>query len=86
MYLHIYFNEAKAVDEKISYNKMLDAFEEELFSEKRNPEHEKHYARYYNITTTPVRGVQITPKQEAIDDAEKLWLFCSDEQQHQRSL
>jgi len=71
MYLHIYFNEAKAVDDKISFNKMLDAFEDELFSGKRNPEHEKHYAKYYNINTTPVRGLQVTPKQEAIDEAEK---------------
>jgi len=71
MYLHLYFNEAKAVDDKISFNKMLDAFEEELFSGKRNPEHEKQYARYYDINTTPVRGVQLTLKQEAIDAAEK---------------
>ena len=71
LYLHIYFNEAKAVDDKISFNKMLDALEEELFSGNRNPEHEKQYAKYYNINTTPVRGLQVTPKQEAIDDAEK---------------
>ena len=71
MYLHLYFNEAKAVEDKISFNKMLDAFEEELCSGKRNPEHEKQYVKYYDINTTPVRGTQLTPKQEAINEAEK---------------
>lgn len=71
MYIHIYFNEAKAAEDKISFNKMLDALEEELLLGKRNPEHEKQYAKYYDINTTPVRGIQLTPKQEAIDEAEK---------------
>jgi transposase len=71
MYLHIYFNGAKTVEDKISFNKMLDALEEELLLGNRNPEHEKQYAKYYGINTTPVRGIQLTPKQEAIDEAEE---------------
>jgi len=71
MYLHIYFNEAKAVEDKISFNSMLDFLEEELLSGKHNPEHEKQYTKYYDIQTTPVRGMHLTPKQTAIDEAEK---------------
>jgi len=75
MYLHLYFNEAQAVEDKISFNKMLDGFEEELLSGKRNPNHEKQYAKYYDFNTTPARGIQLVPKQEAIDEAEKNYGF-----------
>jgi transposase len=75
MYLHIYFNEAQAVEDRISFNKMLDELEEELKFGKRNPKHEKQYAKYYDINTTPVRGIQLMPKQEAIDEAEKNYGF-----------
>lgn len=33
--------------------------------------HEKLYTKYYEVNETPVRGVSLTPKQEAIDAAEK---------------
>jgi transposase len=49
----------------------LDCLEEELTSGKRTTEHEKLYAKYYEIKETPVRGISITPKQEAIAEAEK---------------
>ena len=71
MYLHIYFNPLKAAEDKVSFNKMLDSLERELLSGMRNPEHEKQYAKYYEINATPVRGIHLTPKQAAIDEAEK---------------
>jgi transposase len=40
-------------------------------SGKKNPEHEKQYMKYYEVKETPVRGISLTPKQEAIDAAEK---------------
>ncbi|MCX6056489.1 MAG: hypothetical protein NTZ74_16570 [Chloroflexi bacterium] len=36
-----------------------------------NPNHEKQYAKYYDINTTLVHGYQLVPKQEAIDEAKK---------------
>ena len=75
MYLHIYYNESKAVEDKHSFNKMLDDIEEEMLSGKRNSEHEKQYKKYFDINTTPVRGMKLTPKQEAIDEAEKNYGF-----------
>jgi transposase len=71
IYLHLYYNNQKATDDKTAFNKMLDGLEEELLSGKRNPEHEKLYAKYYEVNETPVRGVSLIPKQEAIDNAEK---------------
>jgi len=71
MYLHVYCNDQKATDDKVSFNKMLDSLEAELASGKGIPEHEKSYAKYYEIKQTPVRGITFTPKQDAIDEAEK---------------
>ena len=71
MYVHIYYNDQKATDEKLRFNKMLDSLEEELRSGKRKEEHEKNYTKYFDVTITPVRGVKITPIQKAIDVARK---------------
>lgn len=71
MYLHLYYNDQKATDDKISFNKLLDRLEEELVTGKRNPDHEKLYTKYYEVKETPVRGVTLTPKQEAIDAVEE---------------
>ncbi len=50
---------------------MLDGLEEELLSGRKNPDHEKFYTKYFEVKETPKRGVSLTPKQEAIEDAEK---------------
>ncbi|SFH00886.1 IS1634 family transposase [Sporolactobacillus nakayamae] len=71
LYLHLYYNDQKATDDKMTFNKLLDRLEEELQSGRRNPEHEKLYARYYEWKETPIRGISLTPKVEAIAKAEK---------------
>ena len=71
MYLHLFYNEQRAVDDKMAFNSLLDQLEEELLSDQRNPSHESLYARYYEINKSPKRGIQLTPKQEAIDAARK---------------
>lgn len=71
MYLHLYYNDQRATDDKIAFNKLLDRLEEELTSGKRNPEHEKMYAKYYEVKETPIRGVSLIPKEDAIAEKEK---------------
>ena len=71
IYLHLFYNDQRATDDKIAFNKLLDCLEEELTSGNRNPEHEKMYAKYYEIRETPVRGITLTPKQDAIDAVAK---------------
>lgn len=71
IYLHLFYNDQKATDDKIAFNKLLDGLEEELLSSKKNSEHEKLYAKYYEVKETPVRGISLNPKQEAIEAAEK---------------
>ena len=75
IYVHIYYNDQLATDEKIRFNKMLDALEEELRSGKREEGHEKSYAKYFYVTETPVRGMRIAPIQAAIDSARKNFGF-----------
>jgi transposase len=71
LYLHLYYNGQKAFDDKDAFNTLLDSLEEELRSNRRDPEHEKLYRKYYEVSTTPVRGVSITARQDAIDLAER---------------
>lgn len=71
IYLHLYFNDQKALDDRKTFNRMLDMLEEELLSGGRNPEHEKQYSKYYEIHETPKRGLSIVLNQDAIDEAEK---------------
>lgn len=71
MYLHLFYNDQKATDDKIEFNDLLDTLEMELLSKKRIQEHEKLYAKYYEIKETPVRGITLIHKQEAIDAVKK---------------
>ncbi|MHB1127088.1 MAG: IS1634 family transposase [Bacillota bacterium] len=71
MYLHLYYNDQKATDDKISFNKLLDGLEEELLTGDTKLEHEKLYAKYYDVKETPARGVSFIPRQNAIDAVEK---------------
>jgi transposase len=67
LYMHIYYNEQRATDDKITFNRYLDILENELLSGKHNPKHENAYTKYYEVKTTPKRGITIIPKQDAID-------------------
>lgn len=66
LYLHIYYNDQRATDDKIRFNKLLDQLEEELLLGKRDPKHEKLYQKYFIVNETPARGVRLIPKEEAI--------------------
>ena len=75
MYLHIYYNSEKALEHESRFNVMLDQLEAELKSGNRKQENEKQYAKYFDITETPVRGIKITSNQDAISKAEKDYGF-----------
>ena len=75
MYLHLYFNPDKCADDGKAFNRKLDRLKEELLSGKRVPEHEKAYGKYFAIKETPKRGISISYKQEAIDNARERYGF-----------
>jgi len=71
IYLHLFRDERRSVEDRCEFNAMLDGLERELRSGKRVSAHEKLYATYYDVGETPVRGIRLTPKQEAIEEAQK---------------
>ena len=70
-YLHIYFNKEKETEDAYKLNRLLIRLKDELESVKRNPEHEKQYVKYFEIKSTPKRGITVTAKQDVIDEAVK---------------
>ena len=75
MYLHLYYNPDKQVDDAKAFNRKLDALKEELLSGKRVPEHEKDYKKYFDVKETPVRGIALSYKQDAINAARERYGF-----------
>jgi len=66
IYLHIYFNIDKYADDETAFDSKLLAMRRELQSGRRVPEHENFYKKYFEIKETPVRGVQVTVKEDAV--------------------
>lgn len=73
MYLHLYYNPEKAVEDDQKRTAYYVRLEEELRSGKHRPEHEKDYAKYFTVHETPVRGRKIIPNNEAMDRARRLY-------------
>ena len=71
LYLHLYYNDQQATDDKMVFNQLLDSLEEELLQGPKRAEHEKLYDQYYTVKTTPVRGTAIVPNDEAIEAVER---------------
>jgi transposase len=69
MYLHLYFNSDKAMEDEKELNSRLSTLQAEIESGKRSPENEKLYTKYFDINTTPVRGTKAMAKQKAMDEA-----------------
>lgn len=71
IYVHLYYDQQRAVDDKLEFNTLLDSLEAELYSGKRKKSHSELYNQFYEIKKTPVRCIQLTPKQDAINKAQK---------------
>ena len=69
MYLHLYYNSEKALEDEKAFNKLLSALQSELETGQTLVEHEKQYSKYFEVKTTPVRGSKVTPKLDAIAGA-----------------
>lgn len=71
MYLHLYFNSGRAMEDEKEHNSRLSVLQEEIESSKRIADNEKLYAKYFDIKTTQVRGTKATVKRKAIDEAKQ---------------
>ena len=73
MYLHLYFSPERALEDEKAFNSKLATWHEELESGKRHPDNEKHYAKYFEVKSTPVRGTQVTANESALADAKRYY-------------
>lgn len=71
MYLHLYFSPERALEDEKAFNNRLANLQEELESGKRHPDHESQYAKYFEVKSTPVRGIQVIAKEEAIAEQKR---------------
>ena len=69
MYLHLYFNAERKIESERKFHVLLGKLENELLSNKLNKEHEKLYNKYFEVKSTPKRGITVTPKNETIEAA-----------------
>ncbi len=69
MYLHIYYNVQKAADEELELNSRLDNLKGELLSGRRVERHEKAYGQFFEVRKTPVRGVSVRTREDAVREA-----------------
>jgi transposase len=71
MYLHLFYSPDRALDDEKTFNSRLTDLQEELESGQRHPDHEKQYAKYFDVKTTPVRGTKDITKEEALAEAKR---------------
>lgn len=69
MYLHLYYNPEKQLEDEKAQNRKLAELQHELESGQRKAEHESEYNRYFIIKETPKRGIQVVVNREAIAKA-----------------
>jgi hypothetical protein len=73
MYLHLYFSPDQALEDEKAFNNRLGEWQDELLSGRRHPDHEKYYAKYFDIHSTPARGIKVTAKEEALAEAKRYY-------------
>ena len=66
IYVHYYYNIDRAAEEEKAFDRRLITLKSELESGKRIPEHETWYRRFFEVKTTPKRGVKAAIKAEAV--------------------
>lgn len=71
MYLHLYYSSEWALDDEKAFHNRLVLWQKELESDQRHPDHEKYYRKYFEVKSTPVRGIKATAKEEALQEAKR---------------
>ena len=71
IYIHYYYNDQKATDDKIRFNAMLDRLEYNLIEGHPESSDEKLYNKYFNINKTPAGKTTYSFNEDEIREAEK---------------
>jgi len=75
IYIHLYYNIDKAAEDQKNFDKKLLELKRELLEGRRIPEHENLYKKYFEEKTTPIRGTQVTVKDNAVKKAKRYFGF-----------
>ena len=75
IYIHYYYNIDKAAEEEKAFDRKLMVLRRELESDKRIPEHEAQYKKYFDVKSTPKRGIKVMIREEAVLQAKKYFGF-----------
>lgn len=73
IYVHVYFNIEKFAEDETAFDKKLIEMRKEILEGRPNPEHDVFYRKYFEIKQTPVRGVQVSVKHEAVQKAKRYY-------------
>ena len=71
MYLHLYFSPERALEDETAFNNRMAQLQNELESGQRHLDHEKQYANYFEVKTTPVRGIKVVANDAAMLEAKR---------------
>ena len=71
MYVHIYFDTLKALEDERQFTKLIYQLNGELMTGNREKQHENMYAKYFDVKTTPVRGQKVAIKEDVLSAAKK---------------
>ena len=72
-YVHVYFNIDKMAEDEAAFDRKLMAMRREILDGRQDPDHETFYRKYFEIRQTPVRGIQVTVKEEAVQKAKRYY-------------
>jgi len=75
LYIHYYYNIARAAEEEQAFDRKLLALKRELETGERVPEHEDLYLKYFTIKKTPKRGTRAKVKEEAVRQNKRYYGF-----------
>lgn len=75
VYIHLYYNIDKAAEDQKNFDRRLMRLKHEIVDDKRVPENERLYQKYFDVKSTPVRGVRVTVKEDAVREAKRYYGF-----------
>lgn len=77
LYLHLYFSPERALEDEKAFNSWLTVLQGELENGQRRLDHETQYSKFFDVKNTPVRGVKVIAKEEALAEAKRNYgYFC----------
>jgi transposase len=77
MYLHLYYDPIKALEDEKDFTKLICRLYNELETGNRVPSNEAQYAKFFDVSTTPVRGQKIVAKEDEMIAAKKNFGYFS---------